>query len=66
MNDALYFLSKTIDKIRKPTLPTFENLKDSNDLQGEGIKIIILPNIINIYTLLEILQGLKLTVILIL
>ena len=41
---------------------TFEEITDdSDDLQGEGVKIIIPSNIIDIYTRLEILLGLKLS-----
>ena len=41
---------------------TFEEINDdSDDLQGEGVKIIIPSNIIDIYTRLEILLGLKLS-----
>ena len=41
---------------------TFDELTDnSNDLQGEGVKIIIASNIIDIYTRLEVLLGLKLS-----
>ena len=60
MEDALYNLPKAIDKIRNPTLPATEN--ESDNLQGEGIQKIIIPkNIIDIYTRLEILLGLKLS-----
>ena len=38
-----------------------ENIDDSDDLEGEGLKIIIPTNIIDIYTRLEILLGLKLS-----
>ena len=39
-----------------------ENTVDSDsDLEGQGVKIIIPPNIIDIYTRLEILLGLKLS-----
>ena len=61
MKDALYDLPKAIDKIRNPSLPTIENIEDSNDLEGQGIKIIIPSNIIDIYTRLEVLLGLKLS-----
>ena len=49
-------LRRRVCKIENPplTLPT-------NDLQGEGVKIIIPSNIIDIYTRLEILLGLKLS-----
>ena len=39
MIDALYNLPKEKYKIRKPPLPAIEN--ESDDLQGEGLKIII-------------------------
>ena len=59
MKDALINLPREIDKIRNPTLPEIEN--ESNDLEGEGVKIIIPSNIIDIYTRLEVLLGLKLS-----
>ena len=59
IKDALINLPREIDKIRNPTLPTIEN--ESNNLEGEGVKIIIPSNIIDIYTRLEILLGLKLS-----
>ena len=59
MKDALYNLAKEIAKIRKLPLPAIGN--ESDDLQGEGVKIIIPPNIIDIYTRLDILLGLKLS-----
>ena len=41
---------------------TFDELTDdSDDLQGQGVKTFIPSNIINIYTRLEILLGLKLS-----
>ena len=61
MKDALYDLPKDIAKIRNPTLPTIENVEDSSDLGGQGVKIIKPFNIIDIYTRLEILLGLKLS-----
>ena len=61
MQDALYVLPKVIDKMRNPPLPAIENEEDSSDLQGEGVKIIIPSNIIDIYTRLEVLLGLKLS-----
>ena len=57
--DALYNLPQEIDEIRNPPLPAIENEADS--LQGEGVEIIIPSNIIDIYTRLEILLGLKLS-----
>ena len=59
--DAMYDLPKAIDKIRNPPLPAIENIGDSSDLEGQGVKIIIPSNIIDIYTRLEILLGLKLS-----
>ena len=59
MIDALYNLQKEIDKIRNPPLPAIEN--ETDDLQGEGVKIIIPSNIIDIYTRLHVLVGLKLS-----
>ena len=38
-----------------------ENTDDSDDLQGKGVKIIIPSNIIDIFTRLEVLLGLKLS-----
>ena len=57
--DAKYNLPKEVNKIRNPTLLEIEN--ESNDLEGQGIKIIIPSNIIDIYTRLEVLLGLKLS-----
>ena len=59
MKDALFNLPRKIDKIRNPTLPEIEN--ESNDLEGRGVKIIIPSNIIDIYTRLQVLLGLKLS-----
>ena len=59
MKDALYNLPKEINKIRNPPLPAIEN--ESGNLQGEGVKIIIPSNIIDIYTRLEVLLGLNLS-----
>ena len=59
MKDALINLPKEIDKIRNPPLPAIENKSDN--LEGEGVKIIIPSNIIDIYTRLEVLLGLKLS-----
>ena len=58
MKDALFNLPKEIDKIRNPPLPAIEI--ESDNLHGEGAKIIIPSNIIDIYTRLEVLLGLKL------
>ena len=52
-------LPKLVEDIQNRT---FEEITDdSDDLQGEGLKIIIPSNIIDIYTRLEILLGLKLS-----
>ena len=61
MKDALYNLPKVINKMRNPPLPTIENVEDSSDLEGQGVKIIIPSNIIDIYTRLEVLLGLNLS-----
>ena len=57
------FLTKTLPKLVEETQNrTFEEIiDDSDDLQGEGVKITIPSNIIDIYTRLEILLGLKLS-----
>ena len=51
-------LPKLVDEIQNKTI---DEIDSSNDLQGEGVKIIIPSNIIDIYTRLEILLGLKLS-----
>ena len=52
-------LPKLVEDIQNKT---FEEItEDSDDLQGEGIKIIIPSNIIDIYSRLEVLLGLKLS-----
>ena len=58
MQDAIKDLPKAIHKIRNPPLPEIENVED---LAGEGVKIIIPSNIIDIYSRLEVLLGLKLS-----
>ena len=57
--DARNNLPREIAKIRNPPLPAIQN--ESDKLQGEGVKIIIPSNIIDIYTRLEVLLGLKLS-----
>ena len=52
-------LPKLVEEIQNRTFE--EILDDSDDLQGQGVKIIIPSNIIDIYTRLEILLGLKLS-----
>ena len=59
MKNALNNLPKETSKIRNPPLPTIENESDS--LQGKGVRIIIPSNIIDIYTRIEALLGLKLS-----
>ena len=52
-------LPKLVEEIQNRT---FEEITDdSDDLQGEGVKTIIPSNIIEIYTRLEVLLGLKLS-----
>ena len=57
------FFTKTLPKLVEDIQnKTFEEITDdSDDLQGEGVKIIIPSNIIDIYTRLEILLGLILS-----
>ena len=52
-------LPKLVEKIQNRTLDEF--IDESDDLQGQGLKIIIPYNIINIYTRLEVLHELKLS-----
>ena len=59
MKDALTNFPREIGKIQNPFLPAIEN--ESDNLQGEGLKIVIPSNIIDIYTRLEVLLGLKLS-----
>ena len=61
MKDTLSDLPKPIDKIRNPPLPAIENVEDSSDLEGEGVKSIMPSNIIDTYTRLEVLLGPKLS-----
>ena len=62
--DALHNLPKTITNSLILPLPEVEKIEDSltsdNDLDGQGIEKFIKPcNIIDIYTRLEVLLGLK-------
>ena len=52
-------LPKLVDDIQKKT--SDEITDDSDDLQREGVKIIITSNIFDIYTRIEILLGLKIS-----
>ena len=61
MRDALHDLPKVIDQIRNHPLPKIENVEDSSDLEGQGLKFIIPSNLIDNYTRLEVLPGLKLS-----
>ena len=56
MQVALYNLPKELVEIQNPPLPAIEN-----DLQGEGVKIIIPSNITDTYTRLEVLLALRLS-----
>ena len=53
-------LPKLVEKIQNRTFEEITHDSD-NDLQGQGVKIIIPSNIIDIYTIPEILLGLKLS-----
>ena len=58
------FLTKTLPSlVEEIQNRTFEEINDDSDsdLQGQGVKIIIPSNIIDIYTRLEVLLGLKLS-----
>ena len=57
------FLTETLPRlVEEIQNRTFEEITDdSDDLQGEGVKIIIPSNIIDIYTRLEVLLGLKIS-----
>ena len=60
--DATYDLPKAIAKTHNPPLPppTNENEEEVDNLQGEGIeKTIFASNIVDIYTRLQVLLGLK-------
>ena len=54
---------KRVDKIQNPTLALAadENEEEYSDLEGQVMKIIIPSNIIDIWTRLEVLLGLKLS-----
>ena len=67
MKDALYNVPKTIPKILDSFLPAYENeensyeKKSAKNLEGQGIgKSIIPTDIVDIYSRIEILLGLKL------
>ena len=57
-----FFLKKLPKLVNDIQNRTFEEITDdSDDLQGEGFKIIIPSNIIDIYTRLEVLLGLRIS-----
>ena len=60
MKDVLYDLPKVIDKFRSPPLPSIRNASDSI-LEGQGLKIIIPSNVVDIYTRLAVWLGLKIS-----
>ena len=59
----IFFTKKLPKLVEDIQNKTFEEINDDsdNDLQGQGVKIIIPSNIIDIYTRLEVLLGLKLS-----
>ena len=58
----IFFTKKLPKLVEDIQNKTFEEITDDSDeLQGDGVKIIIPSNIIDIYTRLEILLGLKLS-----
>ena len=60
--DASHNLPKERAKSRNPFLPEIENIEDvSDNLEGGGVKTIIPSNIIDTYTRLKVLIGLKLS-----
>ena len=68
MKDALNILRKTKAKVLNSFLPAIENIEGSyeetseHDLEGQKITKFVIPSqIIDIYTMLEILLGLKLS-----
>ena len=58
--DAFHILTREIAKFRNPPVPAIE-IDFDGDLQGEGVKIMIPSNVIDIYTRLEILLGIELS-----
>ena len=59
---VIFFTEKLPKLVEEIQNRTFEEINvDSDDLQGEGVKIIIPSNIIDIYSRLEVLLGLKLS-----
>ena len=59
MRDALYSTYQKNSQNSKSPLPAIENASDN--LKGEGVKNISPSNIIDIYTRLDVLLGLKLS-----
>ena len=61
-NRKTFFTLTLLKLVEEFQNKTFDEITgDSDDLQGEGVKIIIPSNIIDIYTRLEILLGSKLS-----
>ena len=63
IHNEQHFSQKKLPKLAEESqIRTFEEITDdSDDLQGERVKIIIPSNIIDIYTRLEVLLGLKIS-----
>ena len=62
MQDALFNLPKAIAKIQNPPIPAIKNVEGFDDLEGHGNdEILIQSNVFDIYTILEILPGQKLS-----
>ena len=68
IQDAIEDLPNTFERTLNPPIVSTpnQNMEDSHedtsdDLQGDGVKIIIPSNIVHIYTRLQLLLGLKLS-----
>ena len=61
MKDALYNLQKEIAKIRNAPPPALQKIEDFSVLEDRGVKSFIPSNLIDIYTRLEVLLGLKIS-----
>ena len=61
LTDVTDDLPKAIEKILDPllSLPAIEIEEESNDLEGEGRKIMIPSNIIDVWNRFEVLLGVK-------
>ena len=62
LNDTIYTLPKVLQKFLNLLLPKLgnENENESDDLQSEGLKVIIPSNIFDNCTRFEVFSGLKL------